>query len=815
MSGSMKLTRPDQVTSKGHQSHALIFVLGFLEFTGAAVAILLISKDPKNAFLFGYSLSRLVLFLFTLCLGIGMLVIAIKTYRKGKSKILEFLTRITPWTDVSFLLFLAGCLVAVIHPSILGVGRYFFERLQPLLLVLCFLPIQFSLTSLVRVKWKFDKLLWFPIFLCFGAILLLTGFIVFTGLGITPDKVYWNVAGMPLSVSQLITILLGVIVSVELVSILKKYIPAQKMKYLDLALCVLIFLTAILVWNKTPFNGHFFTNISWPYYQPFPFSDARDRDLGALSIIIGKSISFNGHTVSPLYEVFLSILHGIADYDYTLLTQLQLIVLAVIPVAIYLFGKAFHNRFLGLLIAAIIIVRQGNAILLSRMIAGSNPFLLTTEMPTYLCISVLVGLIFLWLKKSHKSPWIPFLAGGVLGMAALIRVNPLILFPAALVISLVVMWKSKKKWLGQATVFCLGFLLLITPWILTGTTEDGQSFFLQKFYNVINQRYDPIGQVQDSYGEAILYENASPSRMRMKIANISDIKPDTFINIYQFPGFVVNHFLHNIVTTILPLPDSISPSDQVLTELALRPYWVEQEPWFGELKPSQIIFLFINLALVAMGLGWSWRRWHWAGMIPVFFYLVYLVSMGFARVSGSRYIVPVDWVVFFYYAIGIIMLLEAISKLIKLRIQEELEPAPAVITSTNVGGNNKWGMIFSLVFLISISAIIPVADNFIPEDTLLCQDGSSLPNVSTMMEGNLRNVELVPGRVLYPDIEENTLTFTLLTCQGPMALEIINFDGEIKSGQLVIAVLKYPIGSLDLKILLSYENETPVVLWER
>ena len=220
MPGSVKLTRPDQVTSKGHQSHALIFVLGFLEFTGAAVAILLISKDPKNAFLFGYSLSRLVLFLFTLGLGIGMLLMAFKAHRRGKSKILEFLTRITSWTDVSFLLFLAGCLVAVIHPSMLGVGRFFFERLQPLLLVLCFLPIQFSLTSLVRVKWKFDKLLWFPIFLCFGAILLLTGFIVFTGLGSTPDKVYWNVAGMPLSVSQLITILLGVIVSVELVSIL-------------------------------------------------------------------------------------------------------------------------------------------------------------------------------------------------------------------------------------------------------------------------------------------------------------------------------------------------------------------------------------------------------------------------------------------------------------------------------------------------------------------------------------------------------------------------------------------------------------------
>ncbi len=438
----------------------------------------------------------------------------------------------------------------------LGEFKYGFERFRPLLLVVCFLPIQFSFMYISKVKWQFEKSFWVPTFFSFAAILLLLGFIVLTRLGITPDKVYWNVAGMPLSSAQLVMILIGVMICLEVVLVLKKSLPNLQTKYIDLGVCLLLFGSAVLLWTKTPFAGHFFADISWPLNQPFPFSDARGRDLGALSITIGQGISFNEHTVSPLHEIYLSILHGIAGFDYNFLTRIQLFFLALLPVVLYLFGKAFNNRLLGLLIAAIVIVRQSNAILLSRMIAGSNPYLLTTEMPTYLALTVFTGLVFWWLKKCHKSAWIPFFSGAVLGMASLIRVNPIILFPAIPVIALAAMWKTKKKWLVQVTAYFIGFLLLVVPWLFTGTTEDGQSFFLQKFYNVVEQRYDPSGLIPPVEDNTL---TASPfsSRARMKIAVGSNGEAITIIDIYEFPGFVVNHFLHNIVASVLALPDSI------------------------------------------------------------------------------------------------------------------------------------------------------------------------------------------------------------------------------------------------------------------
>jgi hypothetical protein len=65
-------------------------------------------------------------------------------------------------------------------------------------------------------------------------------------------------------------------------------------------------------------------------------------------------------------------------------------------------------------------------------------------------------------------------------------------------------------------------------------------------------------------------------------------------------------------------------------------------------------FLAANLIILSIGIGAAWKRVRFAALVPLMVFLFYNLANAFARTSGGRYIVPVDWVIYFYYAIGLI-----------------------------------------------------------------------------------------------------------------------------------------------------------------
>ena len=64
----------------------------------------------------------------------------------------------------------------------------------------------------------------------------------------------------------------------------------------------------------------------------------------------------------------------------------------------------------------------------------------------------------------------------------------------------------------------------------------------------------------------------------------------------------------------------------------------------------------INLLLIGMGIGWGWQRFRIAGLAPLAIALTYFLASALARTSGGRYIVPADWVIYFYYVLGLVQL---------------------------------------------------------------------------------------------------------------------------------------------------------------
>ncbi|MBT3407114.1 hypothetical protein HN415_00355, partial [Candidatus Woesearchaeota archaeon] len=488
--------------------------------------------------------------------------------------------------------------------------------------------------------------------------------IYFSKLGITPDPSYWNVAGIPLTAFQFVlAIFITVNIAFLIKFIFKKQSKSENNIRVDIILLFFIYISTFLIWNNSPMLKHYFSiEPSPPNYQPFPYSDARVYDLGAISVNNGWGIHFGGIIDKPLYIGLLSIFHIISPNNYINFTIIQIAILSLITPFLFFFGRTFHSRFFGIFIALIVIIQQKNAIVLSHVVAGVNSKLFVTEIFTLFGLIILAFLLFQWTLKGNNKTLFSLLIGCILGLTSLIRLNPVILLPVISFFMLVFLWKTKKVWLFQNITFLVGFIIVISPWLLTGKDQNNMPYFFDKFTKVIQSRY--------SLSNTQLRNNSIYSK-NIKIAKINrDFLLSEYINDHDFnennmdfnvfPYFIINHSIHNIIGSFLILPDSINKENQNITTLVKRSYWQENQTqtWLGELDTGQLIFIIINLLIISFGFYWSWKRWKLAGLIPLMIFIAYCISLGLARNSGSRYIVPIDWIIYFYYSIGILYVLK-------------------------------------------------------------------------------------------------------------------------------------------------------------
>ncbi len=819
------------ISQKEHHDHftlALLSGLGAIEFFVSAIMILSIDSDPKNAFLFGFSSLRIGIFLVALSTGLLMLYLAVRIFRQGIAlRAFSFFTGEANWFTLVVLIFLLDLAVLIAPSALMGTFHGYFERLRPLLVAIGLQPIQFSMPWLVKRLEKLDKKITGLSLAAIILVALVWVFIRNSKLGITPDQFYWNVAGMPLTALQFLVILFAGMLGLGLVSVFarrfQKDIPGWKhFLSVDILLALLLFLVAAVTWSQAPMLKHYFSvEPLAPYYQPYPYSDARIYDLGAISILRGYGIYYGHFIDKPLYLVFLAFLHRLAGFDYNLLTRLQAIILAGMIPALYWFGKTFHSRFLGVIIALITIVRQTNALFLSNNVASANPRLLLSEIPTMFGLVLLTWLLFAWLVWGRSRPWIVFLSGGLLGALSLIRLNPLALLPVIPLFSLCVFWGRKRAWLKHSFAFLLGFSILVIPWVLTGLDETGKPYWVAKFENVITVRYDPSPSPPQN--NLFLIPAGTPpksggSSSGEAVSSASGLAAGG--DVQKFPNFILNHTLHNFVGAFLALPDSFSQADQDLITLTERPYWqdVLVQKWLGSLTPGQIPTLVLSLALFAIGLAWSWKRWRWAGWVPGVVFIVYCVSLGFARNSGSRYIVPVDWIVFFYTCVGLLALAEVLPVAFRQFVHAAplaFDPKKQISHSLYFEKRMTLGSV-ALVFVLASLVLVaqaPVLANYgkYPAGQSTCQAEFVFPPGGPQaMPGN----RFVVGEILYPRLKDaRTFTFSFNSCGLIAEMAIQASPVGLYHTQPVIAEISDSIPHTLEALYWLDENSVPQLLW--
>ncbi len=837
-------------STKEPQFLFLLSLFAFLELAFSGVMTLWISPDPKNALFFGFSAQRLLLVAGICILAIIVLVAGILA-RKNKLS-LDFVWLVNtkrnlrrPIYAISFALIVWGWLSLFCPAYLFGKLTYIFERLQPLSIALGISLAQswlfflfargrlgFCTAGKSALQKKYRPSLLFAV--------VITGlgvFIATTKFGLAPKLDWWNVPGIPLSSLQLLFILL-------LAGLWIAFIPEKEQNHPFLKIIkkyrlipILIYLIAALAWGLTPLLKHYFSlEPAAPSYQPFPYDDARIYDLGGISILRGYGIYFYKYTDKPLYHVFLAILHFFAGNNYWIMTWLQILVLAFIPVILFLLGEKFHSTAFGIFLSLVLIIRQRNAIVLSYTISSVNPRLFVSEEITLLGVALFAYLVFLWIRD--RKIWLALLCGGCIGAASLFRLNPLFLFPTGACLIVPVFWRLGKKFLlRHLLVYALAFLILQIPWMISGVDSEGKPFLLKKFQDVINMRYGSI----NSSIQGLMYSSMPEMAMAAvnwegipELFHQSDSLQDLTVNendwsllsqnifstlvksenvshgtIYRF----LDHLLHNFSTSVLSMPDSLIYDD--LNHLSQRIYWSDTGilVWRGDLPAVQTGLVFLNLILIAIGLGYSWIHHRWAGMIPMVIFIAYSLSLSAAMSSGGRYLIPMDWVFYFYYGLAIVVIIQFVYKVMAGKYQNRttrLVPCVAQRIS------DRRALGFSLAGIICLASLIPIANIVLPAMSISTRNRAdvkmAMESISTHENPG---VYILYGEILYPYYNDGRLKFDFLSPHGIGSYSIdrtLGLKAVLKGGEH--AFITRRTGKQQVESIYLWQDKEPFLIWK-
>ena len=126
----------------------------------------------------------------------------------------------------------------------------------------------------------------------------------------------------------------------------------------------------------------------------------------------------------------------------------------------------------------------------------------------------------------------------------------------------------------------------------------------------------------------------------------------------------------------------------------------------GQISVSMGIFLAVNLVILSLGIGSTWKRVGFSALVPFAVFLFYNLANAFARTSGGRYIVPVDWVIYFYYAIGLIEIVRFCISAIGFQTTDFFGK-PLNPLNEEAGGKFNWGKagLVLLPFFLVVAAL--------------------------------------------------------------------------------------------------------------
>ena len=388
--------------------------------------------------------------------------------------------------------------------------------------------------------------------------------------------------------------------------------------------------------------------------MPFPYSDAGFYDYLSQSLLIGTNY-LGGIPPRPLYVTFLAILHFFFGQNYSAIITAQTLVLAFFPVTLYFLAKKLHTPAAGVTVALFAIFRELTGLWISSNTRVANSKILTTDFPTAMGLAVLCLVLIWWLERRDLKSTL--VAGGFFGLVLLFRTQSLLILPVVFILAWFVYQRKTKEWIVAGIVFAAAMTLTVLPWLTRNYTVTGQFTF------------DDPRQSAIIYSQYSFTGNLDLSQFNPETDSVGGrIVSFTLENPAYVAGFITAHILNTEIGGLLALP-LIEKFESLSAPVNL--YWVA---WDGTLAWYNLVLLLIYLAIIAVGFGAAWRRIGWIGLLPLAVNLGYTLANGISRFSSWRYNLPVDWVIYFYFAIGAMEILGGLTLLFGAKA-EKIFPA--------------------------------------------------------------------------------------------------------------------------------------------
>lgn len=753
-------------------SRGILFAYSsFLALSAALIVVgMLVSpSEPANALFLGLSLPRLVLAAGLLIAFAFFTLISLKaaTDQAWAERTVDRwfgegrLPSLIAWVaGISLGLGWIGCFLPAYRAGPLGVH---WERIRPAMVFLLLLGfatpavifLKRSNFAIQRLKfpttYRSSLVLFFPS-------LLLMGIMLYTKFGVYAPEDYWYGAGVPILVTQLFAALLGGIL----------FLQAEKKwasKRFDLLVFLLIFVVTAVLWAREPLQKSFlFIGPYAPNRALYPFADAAIFDTASQFALIGQNFFiFNGQFFErALYISFLVYLHSLFGQDYGHLMAAQAALFAVFPPLVYLVGKSVSSRSVGFAAALVASFRGANAIAASNMIDMASPKMMLTDFPTAIGLALIVLFTCELMKrpqqKWHYALWI----GGVIGLTVMLRTNTLMLL---VLIPLFTFFKFSphwRRWLVSSSLLVLAAFAVTLPWELRNQSLGGQMYgsILAKFQNVLQRRYTPPVEPDAQLPRQDILSALSLKQTQPLLALYTDLNTLQEPTCNSTACFVPNHFLHNVLTSILVLPTSPVLDDLRHTVKESHGYW--RPDWDGTLTITSFCFFVINLFFIVLGICFAWEQHRLAGLAPLAIFMFYNLSNGFARTSGGRYIVPIDWILTIYFLIGVFQTIILLANVLGFHLMPVPARADADIPGQSNRINNLSRGILILAILFGLGALIPLAERLhanryqsvdVPKllaehESQIAEAGLSLQEINSFLQNP--NAEISVGRALYP-----------------------------------------------------------------
>ncbi|MEW6401223.1 MAG: glycosyltransferase family 39 protein [Chloroflexota bacterium] len=426
----------------------------------------------------------------------------------------------------------------------------------------------------------------------------------------------------------------------------------SKIPRLDLWISLAVWLLTVIIWLGQPIvpNASALEPRA-PNFEIYPFSDGQIYDEFAQSALVGSGFGKDSIPSRPLYIVFLAFMHVLAGQDYNAIITIQSILFALFPVLLYLFGREFFGRPVGISIALLAIFRDYTSNLVSPFTGNlSYSKVYLSEIPTAMLLILFLWIGIRWIR-SGLPVHLGFLLGGILGVAMLIRAQVAVALPMLFLFALITHRSKFALIIKNGLLTSLMVLLAISPWLWRNWKMTGELVFENPISQMANLalRYSRLNGVY-VYNSPLPGESSAEFNQRMtRLANEAmNENPSGVVRA------IANSFLNHGVNNILVFPLRITVRDFGELWTPVDPFW---EAWEGSPTPSQGAVLAFYVFLFGLGLAAAWQRNGWLGFLPLGVNLLYNLSTSVALISGQRFMLSMDWSIYLYYMIGIFALI--------------------------------------------------------------------------------------------------------------------------------------------------------------